>query len=199
MQDNKKNDSGLKIEVESPTFPAIEITTTSVKPQVSETIVQSPLKNEEVKLPHFPTAQYITWGMLCLGWIIAVYLYKKNRKNTQAQRKIDRHNNYVKEFKDLLFEIESSSITYWTSNEEDNDQVKLLKSQRQIKELTTKAQEIEKSGGITYQSTLLKKLRRYVTLDNDKRPLTANSSRVDELREIVSELAKTYARKSDIG
>jgi hypothetical protein len=195
MQDNKKNnDSGLKVEIESPSLP-----TTSVKTQVSEIMVQSPIKHEEMKQPPFHTAQYITWVMLCFGWCIAVFLYKKNRNNTQSQRKIDRHNNYVKEFKDLLFEIESSSIAYWTSNEDDNDQVKLLKFQRQIKELTTKAQEIEKSGGIAYQTTLLKKLRKYVTLDNDQRPLMANSSRIDELREIVSELAKTYARKSDIG
>jgi hypothetical protein len=159
--------------------------------------VQTPSKDELVEQKPLPTAQYITWGMLFLGWCIALFLYKRNKQNTQIQRTLDRHNTYVKEFKDLLFNIESSAIKFWTSAEDSNDQVKILTFQRKIKELTTKSQEISNSGGVDYPTVLLKKLRKYVTLDNDKRPLQASASRIDELREIVSELAHLYERKTD--
>lgn len=145
-----------------------------------------------------PTAQYVTWAMLFLGWCITVFLYKRNKKNTQSQRTLDRHNTYVKEFKSLLFNVESSAIAFWTSEEEGTDQVKLLEFQRKIKELTAKAQEISNSGGSEYPAKHLMKLRKYVTLDNDRRPLAANASRIEELRGIVSELSLLYERKSDI-
>ncbi|MGX1113822.1 hypothetical protein ACSSVW_003251 [Pseudoalteromonas sp. MBR-15] len=172
--------------------------TAQKKQELQAIEIQTTVNNDSVEEQPLPTAQYITWGMLCLGWCIALFLYKRNKSNTRSQRAIDRHNTYVKEFKDLLFDIESAAIDYWTSAEDDNDQVKVLGFQRKIKELTTKSKEISDSGGIAYPSDKLKKLRKYVTLDNDQRPLKANSSRIDELRAIVSELSQLYERKSDI-
>ncbi|MGS0534494.1 hypothetical protein [Pseudoalteromonas sp. SaAl2] len=166
--------------------------------EVKSAEIQNVAKDVIVNQLPLPTAQYITWGMLCFGWCIAMLLYKRNKDNTKSQRAIDRHNTYVKEFKDLLFDIESAAIAYWTSAEDDNDQVKVLGFQRKIKELTTKSKEISDSGGIEYPSGKLIKLRKYVTLDNDTRPLKANSSRIEELRAIVSELSQLYERKSDI-
>lgn len=197
MENNNKNhvpESQKKGLESSPDKNAL---TAQKKQELKAIEVQTTAKNDSVEQQPLPTAQYITWGMLFLGWCIALFLYKRNKKNTQVQRTLDRHNTYVKEFKDLLFDVESSAIEFWTSAEDSNDQVKILEFQRKIKELTTKSQEISNAGGVDYPSDLLKKLRKYVTLDNDQRPLQANASRIDELREIVSELARLYERKSD--
>jgi hypothetical protein len=176
--------------LEKPTSSALK------KQQLVEVLPIDP-KIETHAIQGASTAQIITWSMLFLGWCITVFLYKKNKSNTQNQRKIDQHNCYVKEFRDLIFNLESNSIEYWTNAPNKNDQVTSLKFQREIKELTAKAKEIENTGGVGYQSSLIIKLRRYVTLDNDNRPLNANCSRIDELRGIVSQLTKIYIRKSD--
>ncbi|UAL43504.1 hypothetical protein K8B83_00995 [Shewanella inventionis] len=142
------------------------------------------------------TPQIITWTMLIIGWVITLTLYKKNKKNSANQKLNDYHDGYIKELRELLFAIEENSIGYWTSSPDDKDQIILLRFQREIKELTSKAREIERVKGVAYQAKLFTKLRQYVTLDNDERPLKHNSSRINELRTIVSEISRSYTRKS---
>jgi hypothetical protein len=175
--DNSKTDKVNSVNV-------IEIKTGKEESKTSETLNVS-------------TPQLITWGMLFIGWCITVFLYRKNKNNASIQRKSDRHDQYVKEFRDLIFNVESNAIAYWTENTKDDDQVTLLNFQRELKELTSKAKEIDRVGGIKYETKPFIKLRRYVTLDNDVKPLQVGSNRILELRGTVSELTRSYIRKSD--
>lgn len=211
MQNNKKSSAEhvneLKPQEElpinsSPKKSKKAIVDTVINTQVDELngVVEVQAGVEESKIPDVTgvsTPQMVTWGMLFVGWCITVILYRRNRNNVSSQRKSDRHDQYVKEFRDLIFDIEVNTIAFWTCQPKDEDQVTLLNFQRELKELTSKAKEIGKVGGVTYQTKPFIKLRRYVTLDNDVKPLKVDSSRIVELRGIVSDLTRSYIRKSD--
>lgn len=213
MQDNKK-DSEVQVNKQkypeelsnnlSPNKSKNVIVDTVINSQVDELngvgIIEVQVGKEESNIldaTNVSTPQFVTWGMLFIGWCITVILYRRNRKNVSSQRKSDRHDQYVKEFRDLIFNIETNTIAFWTGQPKDDDQVTLLNFQRELKELTSKAKEINKVGGITYQTKPFIKLRRYVTLDNDVKPLKVDSSRIIELRAIVSNLTRSYIRNSD--
>jgi hypothetical protein len=171
---------------------------------IEKSLKKNDLSNEFTQKDIVPTSnfnfaetpQIITWTMLIIGWLITLTLYKKNKKNSASQKLNDYHDGYIKELRELLFAIEKSSIEYWTSGPDDKDQIILLRFQREIKELTSKAREVERVNGVAYQAKLFLKLRQYVTLDNDERPLKHNSSRINELSTIVSEISRSYTRKS---
>jgi len=139
------------------------------------------------------TQQYITWFLVVLGWVVTCILaWVILRKNAR--------NSWIGDIKKMLISLEDNSIEFWMSDNEEKESIELKKLGREIKEITTLAQEIQVYGGQRYSNDLFKKLRQAVTTeiyDNDKlkRNLKVLDNRINNISDACSQLRNLYSRK----
>lgn len=137
--------------------------------------------------------QYITWILVIVGWGITCGLaWVVLRKNAR--------NSWIGDIKKMLINLEDNSIDFWMSDNEEKESLELKKLGREIKEITTLAQEIQAYGGQKYSNELFKKLRQAVTTemyDNDKlsRNLNVLNNRITSISDACSQLRNLYSRK----
>ncbi|MEG2955016.1 MAG: hypothetical protein RR850_17480, partial [Hafnia sp.] len=109
-------------------------------------------------------------------------------------------NSWIGDIKKMLINLEDNSIDFWMSDNEEKESLELKKLGREIKEITTLAQEIQAYGGQKYSNELFKKLRQAVTTemyDNDKlsRNLNVLNNRITNISDACSQLRNLYSRK----
>ncbi|EPE4190763.1 hypothetical protein ACSILO_003066 [Yersinia enterocolitica] len=140
--------------------------------------------------------QYITWILVFLGWIISFYIAKWQNKQNVSTVKNECHNEWVREFREKLENLEDFALGFWVEHHNKDNNVALSRMAREIKSLTTIAKEIEQSGGTTYQPKLFKDLRQAITSDNDlaKKPLSISCYQVKRIRETCASLRSKYKR-----
>ncbi|EKO3839120.1 hypothetical protein LZS99_13890 [Vibrio fluvialis] len=144
-------------------------------------------------------SQYITWALVFIGWaitiVIAIVQWKKNKTVVQEAS----HNEWVREFREKLADLEDEALRFWMMPSEESDDSRTMnKLTRGVKELTTIASEIKKVGGVDYQSELFKELRRAVTNDKEMeaRPLDNKHYRVLSIKTTSTSLRQKYKRKN---
>lgn len=140
-------------------------------------------------------AQYITWAMAIVGWIITMAVawavLRKNARNT-----------WTGDIKKVLIELEDESVSFWMGDNSDMDLLDLKKLRRKIKEITALAMEIKDYGGPNYPKDKFIQLRRSVTTEKyhqDQsdvldRKLLPNDNRITEISDVCSDLRALYKR-----
>ncbi|CSC35082.1 Uncharacterised protein [Vibrio cholerae] len=143
--------------------------------------------------------QYITWGLVFIGWfltvVIAVVQHKKGNKTLRESS----HNEWVREFREKLEKLEDEALRFWTTDTQElSDTITITKLTRNVKEITTIARDIKNVGGVNYPQTLFKELRQSVTNDQElsSRPLSDTHFRVVAIKTACSNLRRAYRRKS---
>ncbi len=143
--------------------------------------------------------QYITWGLVFIGWfltvIIAVIQHKKGNKTLKESS----HNEWVRELREKLEKLEDEALRFWTTDyQELSDTITITKLTRNVKEITTIARDIKNVGGASYPQTLFKELRQSITNDQElsSRPLPDTHFRVVAIKTACSNLRRAYRRKS---
>ena len=142
--------------------------------------------------------QYFTWILVVVGWLIAAFIaylqYKKHKDaNNRAQ-----HNEWVKELKDKLTSLEDLALNFWfISSSEEQNHMYFISATREIKEITTIAQDLKSFSNITYPGAFFSILRKELT--NDKciaeKPLKTNHIKFKKINDALVELRKIYSRK----
>lgn len=139
--------------------------------------------------------QIVTWGLVVVGWCVTIGVaWCVLRKNAR--------NSWVGDIKKLIVAIEDNSIDFWTGDNDLNELLELRKLRREIKEITTLAQEIQSYGGAKYPSDLFKQLRRAVTTEHYQqannllleRKLSADDYRINEISEVCADLRSHFTR-----
>jgi len=142
--------------------------------------------------------QWITWVLVILGWGLGgVVTYLQLNKNDKDSAK-ENHNEWIGEFREKLEALEDFALEFWAENSTKEPILALAKIQREIKSLTTSAQEIAKAGGKSYQPRLFKDLRQAMTSDTDigHRPLNPSCYQIRRIRETCVSLRQLYTRKN---
>lgn len=143
--------------------------------------------------------QYVTWGLVFLGWLITIIIACVQQKKSSKTSKESSHNEWVREFREKLEVLEDEALLFWTTDKQElSSNIVITKLTRNVKELTTIARDIKKVGGVEYPQSLFKDLRQSVTNDTeiDTRPLSDSHYRVVAIRKVCSDLRRTYRRKS---
>ncbi|SBS65475.1 hypothetical protein [Vibrio atlanticus] len=141
--------------------------------------------------------QYFTWVLVFLGWVIAgLIAYWQFGQSEKASKK-DRHNEWVKDFKEKANELETQALRFWINPSDDAENLLYFtNAQRELKELTTIAQDIQTLSNIEYPRTHFIKLRRELTNDRalvDK-PLPPSHNKIQEITTVFAELRNIYTR-----
>ncbi|KAB7684441.1 hypothetical protein GBN23_02915 [Plesiomonas shigelloides] len=141
-------------------------------------------------------SQYITWGLVLIGWAIAIYIALWQTKKNRTDYVKGTQNQWIGEFRDKLTSLEDEALSFWTGGDTQNSHMSLQRMGRNIKGLTTIAREIEYAGGVKYDNKLFKDLRQSITSDNDlhKRPLSPTCYQVDRIRNACASLRRVYSR-----
>lgn len=141
--------------------------------------------------------QYITWGLVLFGWIIAAIVAAWQIRRNNINNHQDARNEWIGEFREKLESVEDYSLKFWVEDSSIDKTLAIAKLTRDIKSLTTLAKEIEKADGGEYQPKLFKDLRQAITFDAEinNRPLSTNCMQVRKIREACVSLRSAYPRK----
>ncbi|ELA9876948.1 hypothetical protein V4F55_004868 [Vibrio parahaemolyticus] len=143
--------------------------------------------------------QYITWGLVFIGWFLTVVIAVVQHKKSNKTLRESSHNEWVREFREKLEKLEDEALRFWTTETQElSDTITLTKLTRNVKEITTIARDIKNVGGVNYPQTLFKELRQSVTNDQElgSRPLADTHYRVVAIKTACSNLRRAYRRKS---
>lgn len=141
--------------------------------------------------------QYFTWVLVFTGWVIAAIIAYWQYNKSEKFNKENRHNEWVKDFKEKANNLESEALRFWVTKSDDADNLLYFKhAQREIKELTTIASDIQSLSQVTYPRKLFIKLRRELTNDKNlvDKPLKADHVKIREITQIFAELNNMYKR-----
>lgn len=144
--------------------------------------------------------QYVTWSLVFLGWIITAIIaycqFQKNKELTQMERNISNHNENVALLKDKISSYEESSLGFWTSKKDDEQdpQLTLLLFANKLKELTDLSREIERFNGVKYPARDYMDLRMFTTNDQElvNRPLDISSNHINIIRTRCRTIKRLY-------
>lgn len=137
--------------------------------------------------------QCVTWLLVVLGWLVtcglAWYVLRKNARNS-----------WIGDIKKMLLALEDNAIAFWMGDNEEKESLDLKRLGREIKEITTLAQEIQAYGGKDYPNELFKKLRQAVTTEVYKnnlleRNLNVLNDKIYDISDACSQLRNLYSRK----
>lgn len=141
--------------------------------------------------------QYFTWVLVVAGWLVAIFiaLWQKN-KGAEATKQAC-SNEWIREFREKMDNLEDYSYLFWTSEASVSDQgLFFTKTARNIKELTRIAKELETVSGTEYPSRLFMELRQSITGDANinSMPLSTSSAQLIKIRTTCKSLREVYKR-----
>ncbi|MEC6833598.1 hypothetical protein VXS06_17680 [Photobacterium toruni] len=142
--------------------------------------------------------QYFTWVLVVIGWILACWVAYWQYTKTIESTCDDNHNVWVKEIRDKLSIIEEKSISFWTSPENTIDTQRYFSTIiREVKELTTIADEISKMGNVTYPTKIILNFRKAVTSDDGimNLPFQLQDPKIKNIINSCNNLRQLYKRK----
>ncbi|MEZ9069444.1 MULTISPECIES: hypothetical protein [Vibrio] len=143
--------------------------------------------------------QYFTWVLVFIGWVIACLIAWWQYTQSKSNSTISCHNEWVREFREKLSNLETQSLDFWLKSTTDRENLLHFNSaKREIKELTTIARELQKASKVDYPNRDFIRLRRALTSDRmlQSKPLATNDDKIHEIISVMGKLRSLYVRKS---
>ncbi|WP_296061820.1 hypothetical protein [uncultured Amphritea sp.] len=188
----------LKVDLESVSLSSLSGADTVVSSAENAMIqgLKSDMPTLELEGVNFKGGDYVTWGLVLVGWLVSVVIARWQVRHSSKQVSHQSLESTLQQFLEYLNVLEREAIEFWMSESTPSDIVELDRFARNIKFITQKAQKINRLGGSLYLTGSFKNLRQSVTRVPDRdeviKPINYNSSRLTMIRRSCRELRLHY-------